>query len=58
MTNVYFLTTKELEELKETLENDIYKLKKRQFKHDPTYIPTKTEIPLKCLKTALQKYKL
>lgn len=52
----YFFTTKELKEIKETLENDIYKLKKELFKHDPTYIPTKQQIPLKSLKTALKKY--
>lgn len=42
----YFFTTKQLEEIKETLENDIYKHKKQQFKHDPTYTPTKQEIIL------------
>lgn len=52
----YFFTTKQLEEIKETLENDIYKHKKQQFKHDPSYTPTKQEIPLKSLKTALKKY--
>lgn len=55
---MYIITTKQLEEIKTKLETEIYKQKLKQFEYDKSYTPSKTEIPLKSLKTALKEYKV